>query len=211
MHDDSVRVPTLTAKRYSEQTAHGSGLTGPSLLFKYGSGQPALSVSANSPIWQSACNPLAHGMRRGTRRAQQFDERSNSLAPRDFFRRVSPGCGGAVGPVSPQPPPQEVNVSLIPRSASLLLGRPQPFTVLVRCCLKHVFAATQSAPSTKKNPALIGPGSPFEMDSTEAYWAVVLTHETRKGAIGCGTAVLVVVVVTLAVGKNGGANPFANR
>jgi len=45
----------------------------------------ALSVSANSPIWQSACNPLAHGMRRGTRRAQQFDERSNSLAPRDFF------------------------------------------------------------------------------------------------------------------------------
>ena len=96
----------------------------------------ALSVSANSPIWQNACNPLAHGMGHGTRRAQQFDERSNSLAPRDFFRRVSPGCGGAVGPVSPQPPPQEVNVSLIPRSASLLLGRPQPFTVAVRCCLK---------------------------------------------------------------------------
>ena len=51
----------------------------------------ALSGSANSPIWQSACNPLAHGMGHGTRRAQQFDERSNSLAPRDFFRRVSPG------------------------------------------------------------------------------------------------------------------------
>jgi len=51
----------------------------------------ALSVSANSPIWQSACNRLAHGMGRGIRRAQQFDERSNSLAPRDFFRRVSPG------------------------------------------------------------------------------------------------------------------------
>ena len=51
----------------------------------------ALSVSANSPIWRSACNPLAHGMGHGTRRAQQFDERSNSLAPRDFFRRVSPG------------------------------------------------------------------------------------------------------------------------
>lgn len=131
--------------------------------------------------------------------------------PAIFFAVSLLGCGGAVGPVSPQPPPQEVNVSLIPRSASLLLGRPQPFTVVVRCCLKHVFAATQSAPSTKKNPALIGPGSPFEMDSTEAYWAVVLTHETRKGAIGCGTAVLVVVVVTLAVGKNGGANPFANR
>src|SRR5467141_3247162 len=91
MHYDSVRVPTLAGKRYSEQTAHGSGLIGPSLLFKYGSGQPALSVSVNSPIWQSACNPLAHGMRRGTRRAQQFDERSNSLASRDFFRRVSPG------------------------------------------------------------------------------------------------------------------------
>src|SRR6267154_575088 len=209
MHYDSVRVPAPTAKRYSEQTTHGSGLIGPSLLFKYGSGRPALSISANSPIRRSACNPLAHGMGHGTRRAQQFDERSNSLAPRDFFRRVSPGCGGAVGPVSSQPPPQEVNVSLIPRSASLLLGRPQPFTVVVRCCLKHVFAATQSAPSTKKNPALIGPGSPFEMDSTEAYWAVVLTHETRKGTIGCGTAVLVVVVVTLAVGKNGGANPFA--
>src|SRR5882762_11471195 len=87
----SVRVPTLTAKRYSEQIADGSGLIGTSLLFKYGSGQPALSVSANSPIWQSACNPLAHGMGHGTRRAQQFDERSNSLAPRDFFRRVSPG------------------------------------------------------------------------------------------------------------------------
>jgi hypothetical protein len=97
----------------------------------------ALNVSANSPIWRSACNPLAHGMGHGTRRAQQFDERSNSLAaPRDFFRRVSPGCGGAVGPASPQPPPQEVNVSLIPRSASLLLGRPQPFIVVVRCCLK---------------------------------------------------------------------------
>ena len=109
--------------------------------------------------------------------------------PAIFFAESLLGCGGAVGPVSPQPPPQ----------------------VVVRCCLKHVFAATQSAPSTKKNPALIGPGSPFEMDSTEAYWAVVLTHETRKGAIGCGTAVLVVVVVTLAVGKNGGANPFANR
>ena len=45
----------------------------------------ALSVSANPPIWRSACNPLAHGMGHGTRRAQQFDERSNSLAPRDFF------------------------------------------------------------------------------------------------------------------------------
>jgi len=85
MHYDSVRVPAPTAKRYSEQTAHGSGLTGPSLLFKYGSGQPALSVPANSPIWQSACNRLAHGMGRGIRRARQFDERSNSLAPRDFF------------------------------------------------------------------------------------------------------------------------------
>ena len=51
----------------------------------------ALSVSANSPIWQSACNRSAHGMGRGIRRARQFDERSNSLAPRDFFRRVSPG------------------------------------------------------------------------------------------------------------------------
>src|SRR6266404_4307001 len=51
----------------------------------------ALSVSANSPIWQSACNRLAHGMGRGIRRARQFDERSNSLAPRDIFRRVSPG------------------------------------------------------------------------------------------------------------------------
>jgi hypothetical protein len=47
------------------------------------------------------------------------------------------------------------------------------------------------------------------MDSREDYWAVVLTHETRKGTIGCGTAVLVVTVVTVAVGKNGGANPFA--
>ena len=166
----------------------------------------ALSVSANSPIWQSECNPLAHGMGHGTRRAQQFDERSNSLAPRDFFRRVSPGCGGAVGPVSPQPPPQEVNVSLIPRSADHNLLQCWSGAVS-----KHVFAATQSAPGTKKNLALIGPGSAFRMESTEAYWAVVLTHETRKGAIGCGTAVLVVVVVTLAVGKNGGANPFANR
>jgi hypothetical protein len=87
----SVRVPTPTAKRYSKQIADGSGLIGPSLLFKYGSGQPALSVSANSPIWHSACNRLAHGMGHGIRRAQQFDERSNSLAPRDFFRRVSPG------------------------------------------------------------------------------------------------------------------------
>jgi hypothetical protein len=34
---------------------------------------------------------LAHGMGHGIRRARQFDERSNSLAPRDFFRRVSPG------------------------------------------------------------------------------------------------------------------------
>jgi hypothetical protein len=51
----------------------------------------AVSVSANSPIWQSACNRLAHGMGHGIRRAQQFDERSNSLAPRDIFRRVSPG------------------------------------------------------------------------------------------------------------------------
>ena len=51
----------------------------------------ALSVSANSPIWHSACNRLAYGMGRGIRRARQFDERSNSLAPRDFFRRVSPG------------------------------------------------------------------------------------------------------------------------
>ncbi len=51
----------------------------------------ALSVSAISPIWQCACNRLAHGMGRGIRRARQFDERSNSPAPRDFFRRVSPG------------------------------------------------------------------------------------------------------------------------
>src|SRR5467141_591150 len=166
----------------------------------------ALSVSANSPIWRSACNPLAHGMGHGTRRAQQFDERSNSLAPRDFFRRVSPGLWRSRWPgFATAPSPRSK------RQPHTTLGRPQPFTVLVRCCLKPVFAATQSAPSTKKNPALIGPGSPFEMDSTEAYWAVVLTHETRKGAIGCGTAVLVGVVVTLAVGKNGGANPFANR
>src|SRR5882762_721476 len=87
----SVRVPTPTVKRYSQQIADGSGLIGPSLFFKYGSGQPALSVSANSPIWQCACNRLAHGMGRGIRRARQFDERSNSLAPRDIFRRVSPG------------------------------------------------------------------------------------------------------------------------
>jgi hypothetical protein len=51
----------------------------------------AISVAANAPIWQSACNPLAHGMGHGIRRAQQFDERSNSLAPRDFFRRGCPG------------------------------------------------------------------------------------------------------------------------
>src|SRR6267143_3162999 len=126
--------------------------------------------------------------------------------PAIFFAVSLLGCGGAVGPASPQPPPQEVNVSLIPRSADHNLLQCWSGAVS-----KHVFAATQSAPSTKKNPALIGPGSPFEMDSTETYWAVVLTHETRKGAIGCGTAVLVVVVVTLAVGKNGGANPFANR
>src|SRR5438309_8657091 len=112
----------------------------------------ALSVSANSPIWQSACNPLAHGMGHGTRRAQQFDECSNSLAPRDFFRRVSPGCGGAVGPASPQPPPQEVNVSLIPRSASLLLGRSQPFTVVVRCCLKTCVCCDPICPWYKKEP-----------------------------------------------------------
>ena len=74
-----------------------------------------------------------------------------------------------------------------------------------------MFAAKQSVPVTKKTPALIGPGSVVGMDFREDYWAVVLTHETRKGTTGCGTAVLVVVVVTLAVGKNGGANPFANR
>jgi hypothetical protein len=61
----------------------------------------------------------------------------------------------------------------------------------------------------KKNPALIGPGSMVGMDSREDYWAVVLTHETRKGTTGCGTAVFVVVVVTVTVGKNGGPNPFA--
>ena len=38
----SVRVPTLTAKRYSEQIADGSGLIATSLLFKYGSCQPRL-------------------------------------------------------------------------------------------------------------------------------------------------------------------------
>src|SRR6266481_5446808 len=69
--------------------------------------------------------------------------------PAIFFAVSLLGCGGAVGPVSPQPPPQ----------------------VVVRCCLKNVFAATQSAPSTKKNPAMIGPGSPFGMESTRAYWA----------------------------------------
>src|ERR1700704_2912004 len=45
----------------------------------------AVSVSAISPIWQSACKRLAHGMGHGIRRAQQFDERSNSLAPPRFF------------------------------------------------------------------------------------------------------------------------------
>jgi len=38
----SVRVPTLAAKRYSEQIADASGLIGTSLLFKYGSCQPRL-------------------------------------------------------------------------------------------------------------------------------------------------------------------------
>jgi hypothetical protein len=35
----SVRVPTPTAKRYFQQIADGSGLIGPSLLFKNGSCQ----------------------------------------------------------------------------------------------------------------------------------------------------------------------------
>jgi hypothetical protein len=38
----SVRVPILTAKRYSEQIADASGLIATSLLFKYGSCQPRL-------------------------------------------------------------------------------------------------------------------------------------------------------------------------
>jgi len=42
MHYASVRVPTPTAKRYSEQIADVSGLIATSLLFKYGSCQPRL-------------------------------------------------------------------------------------------------------------------------------------------------------------------------
>ena len=148
----SVRIPTPTAKRYSKQIADGSGLIGHLSSSNTDRVNHAVSVSANSPIWQCACNRLAHGMGHGIRRARQFDERSNSLAPRDFFRRVSPGCGGAVGPASPQPPPQEVNVSLIPRSAALLLGRPQPFTVVVRCCLKTCVCGDLICLRYKKEP-----------------------------------------------------------
>src|SRR6195256_7084596 len=94
----SVRVPTPTAKRYSKQIADGSGLIGYLSSSNTDRVNHAVSVSANSPIWHSACNRLAYGMGRGIRRARQFDERSNSLAPRDFFRRVSPGLWGSRWP-----------------------------------------------------------------------------------------------------------------
>src|ERR1700704_6568914 len=72
--------------------------------------------------------------------------------PAIFFAVSLLGCGGAVGPASPQPPPQEVNVSLIPRSAALLLGRPQPFTVVVRCCLKTCVCGDLICLRYKKEP-----------------------------------------------------------
>jgi len=146
---------------------------------------------ATAPPQPDLPSGIGHGKER-IAGATQFDAASICWRPAECSlvaaRSDLSWLGGAVGPVSPQPSPK-VNVSLIPRSASLLLGRPQPFTVAVRLLSQNMcFAATQSAPSTKKNPALIGPGSPFEMDSKEAYWRSLLTHETRKGAIGCGTA-----------------------
>src|SRR3977135_1876228 len=98
----------------------------------------AVSVSANSPIWQCACKRLAHGMGHGIRRARQFDERSNSLAPRDFFRRVSPGLWRSRWPVCAPAPPTRYTHKRHPASgwpAWFVCTRPlsaAPFSARIR-------------------------------------------------------------------------------
>src|SRR5882762_324332 len=48
-----------------------------------------------------------------------------------FFAMSLLGCGGAIGPASPPPPPSGVSVAVSPPSASVLLGEPQVFTATV--------------------------------------------------------------------------------
>jgi len=67
----------------------------------------------------------AHGGHRGLTNV------SFRWCPALLFAASFLGCGGVVGPDSPQPPPSGVTVNLTPTSASVLLGTPQTFTAVV--------------------------------------------------------------------------------
>ena len=73
---------------------------------------------------------------------------------------------------------------------------------------RQTLSINQSANGTKKNPALVGPGSWLRTARRENYMAVVLVHEIRLGV----TVVCAVGVETTVVeGNQGGANPCEKR